>query len=231
LRDACRAALVDGAVVEQLRVLVVDDHQLFAEALAARLAAEPDLVLLPVAGNGGQCLAAAAAGRPHVVVLDLMLADESGLDVLDRLRAEDPGVKVIILTGVRDVNAVVDAVRRRADAWLPKTTSVEELARVIRGVVRGEGWIPPDLLGEVLRRLAEPPDPGADTFAVLTERERQVLQCLVDGLSRAEIARRLYVSTNTVRTHTQNVLSKIGRHSVLEAVSFALRSGLRPTGS
>jgi two-component system NarL family response regulator len=166
-----------------------------------------------------------------VVVLDLMLADESGLDVLDRLRVDDPGVKVIILTGVRDVDAVVDAVRRRADAWLPKTTSVEELARVIRGVVRGEGWIPPDLLGEVLRRLAVPERPGRDTFAVLTDRERQVLQCLVDGLSRAEIASRLYVSTNTVRTHTQNVLSKIGRHSVLEAVSFALRSGLRPSGT
>jgi DNA-binding NarL/FixJ family response regulator len=217
--------------VEHLRVLVVDDHQLFAEALAARLAAEPDLVLLPVAGNGGQCLSEAAAGRPHVVVLDLVLAEESGLDVLDRLRAGDPSVKVIILTGVRDVDAVVDAVRRRADAWLPKTTSVEELARVIRGVARGESWIPPDLLGEVLRRLAVPEDRGRDTFGVLTEREREVLQCLVDGMSRQDIASRLYVSTNTVRTHTQNMLSKIGRHSVLEAVSFALRSGLRPTGT
>lgn len=210
---------------------MVDDHQLFAEALAARLAAEPDLVLLPVASNGGQCLAEAAAGRPHVVVLDLVLAEESGLDVLDRLRAGDPSVKVIILTGVRDVDAVVDAVRRRADAWLPKTTTVEELARVIRGVARGESWIPPDLLGEVLRRLAAPENHGKDTFGVLTDREREVLQCLVDGMSRQEIASRLYVSTNTVRTHTQNVLSKIGRHSVLEAVSFALRSGLRPTGS
>ena len=102
---------------------------------------------------------------------------------------------------------------------------------MIRAVARGDGWIPPNLLRAVLRRLTTPDTPGPDAFAGLTEREREVLQCLVDGLSRAEIANRLYVSTNTVRTHTQNVLAKIGRHSVLEAVSFALRSGLRPSGS
>jgi DNA-binding NarL/FixJ family response regulator len=215
--------------MEGIRVLVVDDHRLFAEALAARLATEADLLLLPVASSGGECLAVVAAGRPAVVVLDLMLAEESGLDVLDRLRADHPAVKVIMLTAVQDVDSVVAAVRHSADAWLPKTASVDELARVIRGVVRGEGWIPPELLGPVLRRLSRPDPEPRDTFAALTDREREVLQCLVDGLSRAEIARRLFVSTNTVRTHTQNVLSKIGRHSVLEAVSFALRSGLRPS--
>jgi DNA-binding NarL/FixJ family response regulator len=231
LPDADGAQILEGADVDPIRVLVVDDHQLFAEALAARLAAEPDLALLPVAGNGGECLAVAAGGRPDVVVLDLMLADESGLDVLDRLRAADPAVKVIILTAVHDVDAVVEAVRRSADAWLPKTAGVDELARVVRGVVRGEAWIPPDLLRDVLRRLAAPERSEPDAFAGLTDREREVLQCLVDGLSRAQIAHRLYVSANTVRTHTQNVLSKTGRHSVLEAVSFALRSGMRPSES
>jgi DNA-binding NarL/FixJ family response regulator len=136
-----------------------------------------------------------------------------------------------VLTGVTALDQVVAVVRNGARAWLPKTVDIHHLVEVIRGVHRGHGWIPPELLGHVLRELtsAQPPA-GMDALSGLTVRERDVLQCAVDGLTRAQAARRLCLSPNTVRTHTQNMLSKLGMHSTLEAVSLALRSGMRPTG-
>ncbi|MDL4775900.1 MULTISPECIES: response regulator [Thermomonosporaceae] len=217
--------------MRHIRVLIVDDHALFAEALSARLAREPDLVLLPVAADVRRALALTATERPDVLVLDLTLGAENGLDVLDRVRERHPEVRVVVLTATDGVDAMVRAVRRGAVGWLPKTESAELVARVIRSSARRGGWIPPDLLGEVLRRLlAAGPEPsgGARLLAELTPREREVLQCMVDGLNRAEIADRLGLSANTVRTHTQNLLAKLDLHSALEAITLAMRAGMRP---
>ncbi|MCW2890218.1 MAG: hypothetical protein QOE54_4384 [Streptosporangiaceae bacterium] len=216
------------------RVLIVDDHALFAEALAARLSREPDLVILPVAGDVRRALALIRTERPTVVVLDLRLGTENGLDVLDHVRDGYPDVRVVILTATSGVDAIVQAIRHGAVGWLSKTEGADLVARVVRSAARRGGWIPPDLLGEVLRRLApENPEPltGSQRLADLTPREREVLQCMVDGLSRAEIAGWLGLSANTVRTHTQNLLAKLDMHSALEAITLAMRSGMRPSGS
>jgi two-component system NarL family response regulator len=216
--------------MEALRTLLVDDHPVFAQALAARLGNEPDLAVIPVAHTVGQALAELAHSRPTVILLDLMLGEESGLTVLEHAHAQYPDTKVIMLTGVDGVDAVIDAVRRGARAWLPKSVDIAQLIRVIRGVARGEAWIPPTLLRGVLTRLTEPDPADPDPLEALTPREREVLQCMVDGLPRAEIARRLYLSTNTVRTHAQNLLVKLDSHSVLEAVAIAQRAGMRQSG-
>ncbi|WP_067453323.1 response regulator [Actinomadura macra] len=219
--------------MQPIRVLIVDDHALFAEALSARLQREPDLVILPVAADVRRALALAATERPRVLVLDMTLGAESGLDVLDRVRRSHPEVRVVVLTAMDDLDTLVQAVRRGAVGWLSKTESADLVARVIRSAARQGGWIPPDLLGEVLRRLqtgAAEPNGGARLLAALTPREREVLQCMVDGLGRAEIAERLGLSANTVRTHTQNLLAKLDLHSALEAITLAMRAGMRPRG-
>ena len=213
--------------MEPIRVLIVDDHALFAEALAARLGREPDLVILPIAADVRRALALTAAERPRVIVLDMTLDTESGLDVLDRVRKRYPDVRVVMLTAMSDVDAMVRAIRTGAVAWVEKTESADLVARVIRSAARRGGWIPPDVLGEVLRRLRE--DDAGGVIAELTPREREVLQCMVDGLGRAEIAERLCLSANTVRTHTQNLLAKLDMHSALEAITLAMRAGMRPT--
>lgn len=213
-----------------IRVLIVDDHALFAEALAARLGREPDLVILPIAGDLRRARALADTERPDVVVLDMVLGRESGLDVLDHLRDTAPGVRAVMLSALTEIDAVVQAVRRGAVGWLPKAESADLVARVIRDAARQGGWLPPEILGEVLRRLfARAPEPPteAQLLAALTPREREVLQCMVDGLSRAEIAQRLGLSANTVRTHTQNLLAKLDMHSALEAITLAMRLGMR----
>jgi DNA-binding NarL/FixJ family response regulator len=215
--------------MRSIRVLIVDDHALFAQALAARLSAEPDLEVLPVAHDVRRAAALIATEAPQVVVLDLVLGEESGLDALDLIRRRYPDVRVVILSGITDLDPMVTALRRGAVGWLPKTESADLVARVIRGAAGRGGWIPPDVLGEVLRRLltAEGADDG--DLGELTPRESEVLQCMVDGLNRLEIAGRLGLSANTVRTHTQNLLAKMGAHSALEAITMAMRSGMRPS--
>ncbi|MEO3822318.1 response regulator transcription factor [Actinomadura sp. B10D3] len=217
--------------MQPIRVLIVDDHALFAEALAARLGREPDLVILPIAADVRRALALTATERPRVLVLDMTLGAESGLEVLDRVRERHPDVRVVVLTAMSDLDAMVRAVRRGAVGWLEKTESADHVARVIRSAARQGGWIPPELLGEVLRRLALDggEQAGAGLLAELTPREREVLQCMVDGLGRAEIAERLGLSANTVRTHTQNLLAKLDMHSALEAITLAMRAGMRPS--
>lgn len=218
------------SLMRPIRVLIVDDQALFAEALAARLAAEPDFEVLPVAHDIRRATALVATESPQVVVLDLVLGEESGLDALDVLRRGYPDVRVVVLSGVTDIDPMVTALRRGAVGWLPKTERADLVSSVIRDAAGSGGWIPPAVLGEVLRRLLAEGGPDTDDLAELTPREREVLRCMVDGLTRPEIAARLGLSANTVRTHTQNLLSKLDAHSALEAITVAMRAGMRPSG-
>jgi two-component system, NarL family, response regulator LiaR len=217
--------------VGAISVLVVDDHALFAEALQARLSQEPDLHPVSVACTAAEARVHLASSRPAVAILDVALGNESGIRLAGYIRETSPATSVVMLTAVESVDSVVSALSHGARAWLPKTVDTDHLIRVIRGVICGEAWLAPDLLGGVLTKLLTPAVPPApDPLAGLTARERQVLQCMVDGLSRAEIAVRLHLSANTVRTHTQNLLGKLGAHSTLESVALALRHGVRASG-
>ena len=209
-----------------ISVLVIDDYQVFADALQALLAREPNLGPVQVAYSAADAAAKIARTRPAVVLLDLMFGEgENGLVVAELIRQTSPQSRLIALTTVDSVSVVISGLMRGVRAWLPKTVDVEHLVRVIRGVHEGEAWLAPNLLGQVLTRLVV--DASPDPFDGLTARERQVLQCMVDGLNRMEIAQRLHVSVNTVRTHTQSIIAKLGAHSALESVTLALRKGLR----
>jgi DNA-binding NarL/FixJ family response regulator len=211
--------------VLRISVLAVDDHPVFVDALQARLSAEPDIGPVSVAYSAGEALARVARSPVDVAVLDFRLGDTTGVVLAERLRRAQPRTRTVMLSAVDSVESVVDALAAGARAWLPKTVDTAHLVRVIRGVHAGEVWIAPPLLGKVIpvlldRALAPPPDPLAE----LTAREREVLDCMVEGLSRTEIAARLHMSSNTVRTHTQNLMGKLGAHSSLEAVTIALRT-------
>lgn len=231
LHDVPPEKACDPALVDPIRILVVDDHRLFAEAVAVRLAREPDFEVLPLAYGEKHAKTLLARHSPDLLLLDLALGRESGMAVLDYARRHHPATRVVMLTAVGSPDHLLEAVRRGTTGWLPKTVDDGHLVRAVRGVARGEGWIPPELLGDLLTRLVA--EPGGDSTGVLsrlTPREREVFRCMVDGLSRNEIAQRLYLSHETVRTHTQNLLAKLGTHSVLEAVALGLRSGMRPSG-
>jgi len=207
----------------RIAVLLADNQALFAEALQARLSREPDLGPIWVAYTPEQVRTQVARDRPGVVVLDITLGDESGVRLAGQVHDISPESQVVMLSEVESVRAAVAAVRCGVRAWLPKTVQPEQLVRTIRGVAQGEAWLPPDLLGHVLTALVEVDAETPDPLAGLTAREDEVLQCLVNGMTRGQIALRLHVSTNTVRTHIQNLLAKSGVHSALELVALAFR--------
>jgi two-component system nitrate/nitrite response regulator NarL len=212
-----------------VRVLVVDDHRTFAEVLAMRLGAEPDIDVVGVAFSVPQAEAMVAKSRPDIVLLDLLMGQESGLGLLSALAARSSRPEVVMVSGVEDVAGVVDSLDAGARAWVPKDSSVDDLLTAIRSGVEGRMWLPPDLLAPVIQELLDEArrSSGPSSFLDrLSARQIEVLRCLVAGMTRAEVAERLVLSPNTVRTHIQNVLRETGAHSTLAAVAMARDAGL-----
>ena len=209
------------------RILLVDDQPLFAEALATVLADQPDLKVVGYARTCGEALAGLNTWHPDLLLLDVEISTCEGLDLVSRLLDCVPSVLVAVLTETEEIEVVVEALRRGIAAWIPKSEPVSHLLGVIRGLKPGDCYLPPRLLGHAVRALVTTGQDGP--LAILTPREHEVLQCMVDGSGRDEVAARLYLSPNTVRTHTQNVLAKLGVHSVVEAVALGMRCGLRPS--
>lgn len=207
----------------------MDDHPVFAEALATVLSRHPDLVVVGSAGNPAAAVRMVRSLQPDLCILDVSLGDADGVLLAPVLRQEVPDLVVVMLTGVDAVDRIVDAVRSGVTSWVLKEASTGVLLGALRAAVRGEGYLPPTLLAPVLWELVESSGAPAGPLRTLTPREREILQCLVDGLDRTAIAARLYVSPHTVRTHTQNLLAKLDAHSALEAVAVALSNGVRPS--
>lgn len=212
-----------------IRVAIVDDHQIFSDALSMRLRAEPDLDVVGTAASHADAMALLSVHHVDVMTLDLVLGDEDGLRLCRDVRQREPGVKVIVVTGAPDGGRLTEAVRAGARGWVSKMGPVDRLNTAIRGVVRGETHIPPELLTDLLAALLHGGESSGavhDGLSRLSDRERDVLACLAEGLSRREIGERLGVSPNTVRTHVQSILHKLEIHSALTAVAIARRSGL-----
>ncbi|MFF0437238.1 response regulator [Streptomyces sp. NPDC004327] len=224
-----------GVSVARIRVLVVDDHRVFAESLAAALAAEPD-VEVAAAGSGAaalRCLdrAAGEGRRFDVVLLDGDLGDGDGVPLVAELREGRPQLRIVVVAEKDDAHRAALALQAGAWGWVAKDCSLQRLLAVVRGVLRDETHLPPALLTGVLRELTEARRHRTESERLvesLTPREREVLRCMVAGLGRKAVAERLFLSPHTVRTHMQNVLGKLGVHSTLAAVALARRAGVGP---
>jgi two-component system NarL family response regulator len=207
-----------------IHVLIVDRHLAFRDALATRLEAEPDLAVVAEAHSAEFAPRVLVGRSTDVILLDAELPNDSATAFCsDTMRRGDQS-RVVMLSAASQPRRVVAAVRAGAAAWVRKDESVDYLLCVIRGVVRGETWISPRELGAVLRMLIEDQDhrrEGDDLLASLTLRERDVLFLLVDGACRKEIAERLQLSANTVRTHLHSLMVKFGVHSTLEVAALA----------
>jgi DNA-binding NarL/FixJ family response regulator len=208
-----------------IRVLIVDQHLAFRDAMATRLQLEPYLAVVAKA-HSVEFAASVLVGRAvDVILLDADFPDHSAIAFCSEMmqRQDDPP-RVVLLSAASEPERIVAAVRARAAAWVRKDGSVDYLLKVIRGVARGETWLPPRELGVVLHLLIEDQHhrrDGDDLLAALTPRERDVLLLLVEGVGRKEVASRLQLSANTVRTHLHSLMSKLGVHSTLEVVTLA----------
>ncbi|MCT9091938.1 response regulator transcription factor [Streptomyces sp. ASQP_92] len=238
----------------RIRVLVVDDHRIFAESLAAALAAEPD-VDVAAAGSGPAALRCLERGAAEGRRFDVMLVDADlgasasvpvaravpegggaeglvdGISLVAGVRSGQPAVRTVVLAEKDDPRRAALALQAGACGWVAKDCSLQRLLAVIRGVLREETHLPPALLTGVLRELTAARKHRTESERLvesLTPREREVLRCMVAGLGRKAVAERLFLSPHTVRTHMQNVLGKLGVHSTLAAVALARRAGVGP---
>jgi len=206
-------------------VLVVDDHEVLASSLARVLDEEPDLVSVGVAGTLERARAMIVTTAPDVVLLDHRLPDGDGVAAISELRALRPSIKVVVLTASAADHVLVAAIEAGASGFVSKTRSLGEVTSAVRAAATGEAVISPELLARLLPRLSPS---GRPRHQELTEREREVLGLVAEGLSNAAIAERLVVSVHTVRNHVANLSAKLGAHSKLEALSIAVREGLLP---
>lgn len=212
--------------VSSVRLMVVDDHLAFAEALAERLRLEPGFEVPSVVTTAAAAQREVSMREIDVALLDLQLPDVDGITLAGQLRAVRPDLCVVMVAAGGEAEHVAGAIRAGATSWVAKDSSIDQLIDAVRAALRKEARFPGRLLTRALTVLlsAEHERVAAEeTLSKLTAREVEVLTCMADGLGRAEIAERLYLSPNTVRTHMQSILGKLGVHSSLAAVALGRR--------
>ena len=212
-----------SSLVDKTRVLIVDDHAVFCDGLAAVLSLEPDLEVVGKGASVAEAIQSASVLQPDVVLLDVHMPDGSGVDAVAPIKRARPETQVVILTSDDDENILQAAVAAGVTGYLSKHEAAAQVVQAVRSAFRGEALIAPYMLARLLSGLRRPAPPSAPS--PLTPREFAVLSELALGHDNDVVGSNLKMSPNTVRTHVQNILSKLKVHSKLEAVSLAIREG------
>lgn len=209
-----------------VRVLIVEDHRMFAEAVAQALERLPEFSVVGVATTAAEGRRMLVETQADVVLMDYRLPDGTGTRAAQEMCADRPSTRVVIVTATDDDILLAEAVDAGCSGFVVKTRGLGELVNATRAAAAGDAVIPPPLLRHMVSRLS---GASAGTAFGLTAREIEVLRLVAGGTSTKEIAARLGISVHTARNHVQNILRKFDAHSKLEAVSTALREGVITT--
>lgn len=210
-----------GAEAPRIRVMIVDDHAVVRSGLSTFLSVVPDLELVGEAAGGDEALVRCGLLKPDVVLMDLMMPGMNGVTATQLIREKYPQVHIIALTSFEEDSLVEDALKAGAIGYLMKTVTAHELAGAIRSAHQGKMTLSPEAAQALLRAKTQ-----TEEINLLTEREREVLKLMVDGLDNAEIASTLVVSLSTVKYHISNILSKLGVENRVAAVTTAIHKNL-----
>jgi DNA-binding NarL/FixJ family response regulator len=213
-----------------IRVVIADDQTLVREGLSLMLGLADGIEVVAVAVDGEQAVSAVLATSPDVALLDLRMPRVDGVEATRRLAQQAPGVQVVVLTTYADDDSVMSALRAGARGYLTKDASSEEIERAIRDAACGRTRLDPAVQERLVELVTTGSAVGAGSATApdtpLTERETEVLALMADGLANRDIARRLFVTEATVKTHVNNIFGKLGVGDRAAAVAWAFRSGV-----
>ncbi|MEW6555557.1 MAG: response regulator transcription factor [Actinomycetota bacterium] len=203
----------------------MDDHKLVREGLVSMLSLQRDIEVVGQASSGEEAVTQSKSLEPDLILMDVSMPGMNGIVATRMIRERDPEVKVIMLTMMDQETYVYEAIKAGATGYLLKNTDLDELTRAIHAVSRGEASLHSQAQAQLIREYALMARQNRDTFG-LSKRELEVLQLLADGYTNKDIAGKLFISTQTVKTHIGHIFEKLGVKDRTEAVASALRSGM-----
>jgi len=210
-----------------IRVLLADDHQLFRQGMRSMLANDAGIEVVGEAASGRSAVELARQLVPDVIVMDISMPDLNGIDATRRIKERSPGIQVLAVSAHADRRFVTGVLAAGAAGYILKDSAFEELCRAIHTVAGKQVYLSPAVAGGVVEAsLGLTPANGASGAAVLTSRQREVLQLLAEGLNAKRIAARLHVSVKTVETHRAQTMKKLGCPSVADLTKYAIREGI-----
>ena len=210
---------------EQIRLLVVDDHPLFRQGVVASLSAEPDLAVVGEAGSGEEAQKLAGDLLPDVLLMDITMPGAGGITAARQINASWPVVRIIMLTVSEDQDNLMAALKAGARGYVLKGVSARELANAVRTVANGDVYISPSLASGILFEMTQAqPD---DLIGKLTEREKEILTLVAEGMTNKEIGEKLHLAEKTIKHYMTNVLQKLQVRSRVEAALLAQKHGLQ----
>lgn len=213
---------------EPVRVLVVDDQELFRRGLIMLLGSDSDIDVVGEAADGVTATDLAVKTAPDVILLDVRMPRRTGVEACRAIKEAVPSAKIIMLTVSDEEADLYESVKNGAAGYLLKDSSIEEVAQAIRVVNEGQSLISPSMAVKLIDEFKQMSKPEREQGPALrlTERELEVLRLVAKGLNNREVAKELFISENTVKNHVRNILEKLQLHSRMEAVMYAMREKL-----
>lgn len=214
--------------MKKTKVLVADDHPLFREGLRSFIDLQDDMEIIGEAGNGIEAVEKAFVLTPDVVIMDIKMPELDGISAAKQIRAKHPGIGIVVLTTFEQEYEITECIKAGINSYLLKDAPPQDLLKAIRGISRGESLIDPKIAFKIVVGFSGYLSRGSieEVYQDFTRRELQVLKMVAAGLSDAEIARKLFISQTTVRTHLSNIYQKLGVSNRTKAALHALRYGL-----
>ena len=212
----------------KIRVLVVDDQELFRRGLTMLLSVEDDIEVIGEASDGSAAATMAASTAPDVILMDVRMPKLTGIEACVAMKDAAPHARIIMLTASDEEADLYEAVKNGASGYLLKDSSIDEVAQAVRVVADGQSLISPSMAIKLLEEFKQMSRSDRTSVPTprLTERELEVLRLVATGLNNREIAKQLFISENTVKNHVRNILEKLQLHSRMEAVMYAVREKL-----
>lgn len=207
-----------------INVLFADDHEMVRIGVSAYLSSQPDIEVIAEADDGTEAVELALSMKPDIILMDLVMKEMDGIEATEKIIAEWPEAKIIVVTSFLDDEKVYPALKAGATSYMLKTSKASEIAKAIRSTYGGQSILEPEVAGKMMNKMRE--EPASIAHEQLTEREMEILLLISEGKTNQEIAEGLFIALKTVKVHVSNILGKLDVNDRTQAVIYAFQHGL-----